>query len=137
MWGEVDNPIRLNSDELQRLPSTEVTVDIHCVTRWSKLSTRWRGVSVETLLDQVEDDAEYVVAFCDGGHGTSLSMEDITGGKAWLAFCREGGVLDAEHGGPPRLCAPHLYFRKTAKWVRGLELMDHDDPGCGGPAAIT
>jgi DMSO/TMAO reductase YedYZ molybdopterin-dependent catalytic subunit len=112
------------------LPAGAETVDIHCATRWSKRSTRWRGVSVDTLLSQVEHDEQYVMAFCDSGYSTSLAMADITGGRAWLAFCREGGVLDAEHGGPPRLDAPRLYFRKASKWVRGLELMDHDVLGC-------
>lgn len=116
--------------DIQNLPAGAEIVDIHCATRWSKLSTRWRGVSVSTLLDQVEHDEQYVMAFCDGGYSTSLAMGDITGGKAWLAFCREGGVLDAEHGGPPRLDGPHLYFRKTVKWARGLELMDHDHLEC-------
>jgi DMSO/TMAO reductase YedYZ molybdopterin-dependent catalytic subunit len=123
--------------DIQDLPAGAETVDIHCVTRWSKLSTRWRGVSVGTLLDQVEHDEQYVIAFCDEGYRASLPIEDITGGKAWLAFCREGGVLDAEHGGPPRLDTPRLYFRKTAKWVRGLELMDHDAWDARRPAATA
>ena len=115
--------------ELQQLPAETATVDIHCVTRWSKLDTEWRGVSVDTLLDQVEHDAGYVMAFSDGGYTTNLPLADVTGGKAWVAFSYAGAPLEPEHGGPARLLVPHLYFWKSAKWVRGLELMDEDRPG--------
>jgi DMSO/TMAO reductase YedYZ molybdopterin-dependent catalytic subunit len=115
--------------QMQALPAETVTVDIHCVTRWSKLGTQWRGVSVDTLLDQVAAEAPYVLAFCDGGYTTNLPAEDVTGGKAWVAFGYDGAPLEPEHGGPARLLVPHLYFWKSAKWVRGLELRDHDAPG--------
>jgi DMSO/TMAO reductase YedYZ molybdopterin-dependent catalytic subunit len=115
--------------EFRALPDEEVTRDIHCVTKWSKLDTVWRGVSVDALLDQVEHDAPYVLAFCDGGYTTNLPIEDVTDGKAWVAFDYDGGPLEPEHGGPVRLLVPHLYFWKSAKWVRGLELRDHDAPG--------
>jgi DMSO/TMAO reductase YedYZ molybdopterin-dependent catalytic subunit len=106
--------------EFQELPAEAVTTDIHCVTRWSKLGTEWRGVSVATLLGQVEHDA---------GYTTNLPVEDVTGGKAWVAFSYAGAPLEPEHGGPARLLVPHLYFWKSAKWVRGLELMDKNQPG--------
>jgi DMSO/TMAO reductase YedYZ molybdopterin-dependent catalytic subunit len=115
--------------EFRALPAETVTVDVHCVTRWSKLGTQWRGVSVDTLLDQAGHDAPYVLAFCDGGYTTNLPVEDVTGGKAWVAFDYDGGPLDPEHGGPARLLVPHLYFWKSAKWVRGLDLRDADEPG--------
>jgi DMSO/TMAO reductase YedYZ molybdopterin-dependent catalytic subunit len=115
--------------EFRELPTETVTVDIHCVTRWSKLETVWQGVSVDTLLDAVEHDAAYVLAFCDGGYTTNLPLEDVTGGKAWVAFEYDGEPLDPEHGGPARLLVPHLYFWKSAKWVRGLRLLDEDEPG--------
>jgi DMSO/TMAO reductase YedYZ molybdopterin-dependent catalytic subunit len=115
--------------ELRALPSEEVTVDIHCVTRWSKLDTVWRGVSIDTLLEEVEHDSPYVLAFCDGGYTTNLPLEDVTNGKAWVAFDYDGEPLEPEHGGPARLLVPHLYFWKSAKWVRGLELRDEDEPG--------
>ena len=115
--------------EMQALPAETVTADIHCVTRWSKLGTQWRGVSVDTLLDQVAAEAPYVLAFCDGGYTTNLPAEDVTGGKAWVAFGYDGAPLEPEHGGPARLLVPHLYFWKSAKWVRGLELRDYDAPG--------
>ena len=105
------------------------TTDIHCVTRWSKFDTSWEGVSVDTLLAEVEHEAPYVLAFCDGGYTTNLPIEDVTGGKAWVAFDYDGEPLDPEHGGPARLLVPHLYFWKSAKWVRGLELRDDDEPG--------
>jgi DMSO/TMAO reductase YedYZ molybdopterin-dependent catalytic subunit len=115
--------------EMQALPAETVTVDIHCVTRWSKLGTQWQGVSVDTLLDQVAAKAPYVLAFCDGGYTTNLPAEDVAGGKAWVAFGYNGAPLEPEHGGPARLLVPHLYFWKSAKWVRGLELRDQDAPG--------
>jgi DMSO/TMAO reductase YedYZ molybdopterin-dependent catalytic subunit len=115
--------------EIRDLPAEEVTADIHCVTRWSKLDTRWQAVSVDTLLAQVDHQARYVLAFCDGGYTTNLPLADVTGGQAWVAFGFDGQPLAPEHGGPARLLVPHLYFWKSAKWVRGLELLDTDQPG--------
>jgi DMSO/TMAO reductase YedYZ molybdopterin-dependent catalytic subunit len=115
--------------ELNALPSETITKDIHCVTRWSKFDTTGEGVSLDTFLEEVDYEAPYVVAFCDGGYTTNLPIEDVTGGKAWVAFSYDGEPLDPEHGGPARLLVPHLYFWKSAKWVRGLELRDEDEPG--------
>ena len=115
--------------EFQALPAETVTVDIHCVTRWSKLDTIWTGVSLDVLLGQVSYEAPYVLAFCDGGYTTNLPVADLTGGKAWVAYNYDGGPLAPEHGGPARLLVPHLYFWKSAKWVRGLRLRDTDEPG--------
>ena len=129
MRGAVDEPVTWTWDELQALPSETVTRDIHCVTKWSKLDTDWTGVSVDTLLDGVETSAEYVLAFSDGGYTTNLPLEDVTGGKAWIAYGYDREPLDPEHGGPARLLVPHLYFWKSAKWVRGLELREDDKPG--------
>jgi DMSO/TMAO reductase YedYZ molybdopterin-dependent catalytic subunit len=116
-------------DEFQALPSEEVTVDIHCVTKWSKLDTTWEGVSVDTLLGAVDHDKDYTLAFSDGGYTTNVPVEDLTDGKAWVAYRYGGEDLDPEHGGPARLLVPHLYFWKSAKWVRGLQLIDEDEPG--------
>jgi DMSO/TMAO reductase YedYZ molybdopterin-dependent catalytic subunit len=118
-------------DEFRALPSETVTVDIHCVTRWSKLDTVWEGVSVDTLLAEAgQDDAyPYLLAFCDGGYTTNVPLEDVTGGKAWVAFGYDGEPLEPEHGGPARMLIPHLYFWKSAKWVRGLTLTFDDEPG--------
>ena len=116
-------------DEFRALPSETVTVDIHCVTRWSKLDTTWAGVSVDTLLAEVEHDFPYVLAFCDGGYTTNLPLEDITDGKAWIAFAYDDEPLEPEHGGPARLLVPPRARGQSAKWVRGLELRDNDEPG--------
>ena len=116
-------------DEFRSLPAETPTVDIHCVTKWSKLGTRWEGVSVDTLLEQAEVEAPYVVAYSDGGYTTNLPIEDVTDGKAWVAFGYDGEPLEPEHGGPARLLVPHLYFWKSAKWVRGLALREDDEPG--------
>ena len=115
-------------DEFRALPSETVTVDVHCVTRWSKLDTTWEGVSVDTVLEHVEH-APYVLAFSDGGYTTNLPIEDVTDGKAWVAFGYGGAPLGPEHGGPARLLVPHLYCWKSAKWVRGLTLLEANEPG--------
>jgi DMSO/TMAO reductase YedYZ molybdopterin-dependent catalytic subunit len=127
--GEVDEPLRWSWDEFRALPSETFTKDIHCVTKWSKLDTTWEGVSVDTLLEDVETAAEFAVVFSDGGYTTNLPLEDLTGGKAWVAFGYAGEPLAPEHGGPARLVVPHLYFWKSAKWVRGLRLTLDDEPG--------
>ncbi|MGH9213864.1 MAG: molybdopterin-dependent oxidoreductase [Acidimicrobiales bacterium] len=120
---------RWSWSEFRALPVEDITVDIHCVTKWSKLGTRWTGVSVDTLLDGIDTVAEFVVAFCDGGYTTNLPLADVLDGQAWVAFGYDGEELEAEHGGPARLLVPHLYFWKSAKWVRGLQLFDADEPG--------
>lgn len=118
-----------NWDEFRALPRETITTDIHCVTRWSKFDTVWEGVSLDTLLEGFEDAGRYVIAFCDGGYTTNLPISDVTGGKAWIADTFDNEPLDPEHGGPARLLVPHLYFWKSAKWVRGLRLTAHDEPG--------
>jgi DMSO/TMAO reductase YedYZ molybdopterin-dependent catalytic subunit len=123
------SPVSWTWPEFQALPAETVTVDIHCVTRWSKLDTAWTGVSLDVLLDAVSYDAPYVLAFCDGGYTTNLPVADLKGGKAWVAYSYDGKPLPPEHGGPARLLVPHLYFWKSAKWVRGLRLREVDAPG--------
>jgi DMSO/TMAO reductase YedYZ molybdopterin-dependent catalytic subunit len=115
--------------ELQALPSEDVTTDIHCVTKWSKLDTQWKGVSLDVLLGEVATSAEYVLAWSDGDYTTNLPLEDVLDGQAWIAYEYSGEPLEPEHGGPARLLVPHLYFWKSAKWVRGLRLLEHDEPG--------
>jgi DMSO/TMAO reductase YedYZ molybdopterin-dependent catalytic subunit len=127
--GLIDQPVSWTWEEFLALPSETITVDIHCVTKWSKLDTVWKGVSLDALLEHVETGAEYVLAFCDGGYTTNLPLVDLTGGKAWIAYEYGGEPLEPEHGGPARLLVPHLYFWKSAKWVRGLELRAEDEPG--------
>jgi DMSO/TMAO reductase YedYZ molybdopterin-dependent catalytic subunit len=118
-----------NWKEFQALPAEDVTVDIHCVTKWSKLGTTWRGVSLDTLLADVDTAADHVLATSYGGYTTNLPLEDLLDGQAWIAFEHEGEPLPAEHGGPARLLVPHLYLWKSAKWVRGLQLLLDDEPG--------
>jgi DMSO/TMAO reductase YedYZ molybdopterin-dependent catalytic subunit len=127
--GEVDEVLRWSWKEFRALPRESVNVDIHCVTSWSKFDTLWEGVSVDTLIGDVETAAEYVVAFSDGGYTTNLPLSDVTGGQAWVVDTYDGEPLSREHGGPVRLLVPHLYFWKSAKWVRGLELTQFDEPG--------
>jgi DMSO/TMAO reductase YedYZ molybdopterin-dependent catalytic subunit len=127
--GEVDTPRRWTWDEFRALPKETVTVDIHCVTKWTKLDTAWTGVSVDTLMEGVETAAEYIVEFSDGGYTTNLPLDEVTGRKAWVVYEYDGQLLHPEHGGPVRMLVPHLYFWKSAKWVRGLTLKNEDEPG--------
>ena len=113
----------------QALPAEDITVDLHCVTKWSKLATSWRGVSLDTLMAGVTTGAAYAVARAVGDYTTNMPLADLLDGKAWIAFRYDGADLVPEHGGPARLLVPHLYLWKSAKWVRGIELLDHDEPG--------
>ena len=126
--GAVDNESRGPGTSCSA-PAETPTVDIHCVTKWSKLDTTWKGVPVDRLLAEVDTAATYVRAWSDGGYTTNLPLEDVTGGRAWIAYEFNGKPLEPQHGGPARLLVPHVYFWKSAKWVRGLELLDHDKPG--------
>ena len=127
--GALAEPRSWTWPQFESLPAETVTRDIHCVTKWSKFDTVWTGVAIDTLLEGVATDAGYVTAFCDGGYTTNLPLADLTDGKAWVAYSFDGRPLEAEHGGPARLLVPHLYFWKSAKWVRGLELTTADEPG--------
>jgi DMSO/TMAO reductase YedYZ molybdopterin-dependent catalytic subunit len=129
VFGDIDQPKRWSREEFLALPTESVTVDIHCVTKWSKLDTEWQGISIDTLLAGLDHAASFLIAHCDGGYTTNLPIEDVTGGRAWVAFGFDGEALAPEHGGPARLLVPHLYFWKSAKWVRRLELTDDDQPG--------
>jgi DMSO/TMAO reductase YedYZ molybdopterin-dependent catalytic subunit len=115
--------------DLMALPSEDVTTDIHCVTRWSKLGTTWRGVPLDAIFAEVETTREYTMIHSYGGYTTNVPLADLLGGKAWIAYEFEGQPLAPEHGGPARLLVPHLYFWKSAKWVRGITLHEADDPG--------
>jgi len=117
--------------EFLALPSSTVTVDIHCVTKWSKLDTPWKGVTIDALLEAAGLDApaSYVMAFCDGGYTTNLPLEDLLDGRGMVAYEYDGAAIEPEHGGPARLFVPHLYFWKSAKWVRGLAFMEKNEPG--------
>lgn len=127
--GLVTRPVSWTWQQLIALPAETPTVDIHCVTKWSKFATRWKGVSIDTLLAGIDTDATHVLATCDGGYTTNLPLAAVTAGRAWIVYEYEGAPLPPEHGGPARLLVPDLYFWKSAKWVRGLTLRDHDAPG--------
>ena len=116
-------------DEFGALPQETVTVDIHCVTKWSKLDTVWEGVSLDTLLADFDSTSGYAFVHSHGGYTTNLPLADLTGGKAWVATGYDGAPLAPEHGGPARLLVPHLYFWKSAKWLSGLVLADNDRAG--------
>ncbi|MEU6139437.1 molybdopterin-dependent oxidoreductase [Streptomyces sp. NPDC047081] len=115
--------------EMMALPQQETVTDIHCVTRWSKFDTPWRGVSLDAFFEDVETAADFVLAHSYGGYTTNLPLEDLLDGRAWLVHTYDGYPLSPEHGGPARLLVPHLYLWKSAKWVRGLRLSDEDEPG--------
>ena len=115
--------------EFRELDAEEVVVDLHCVTRWSKVGTTWTGVPVEALLADLDVDGDFVLASSYGGYTTNVPLEDLVDGKAWVAFEHDGEPLDPEHGGPARLLVPHLYLWKSAKWLRGLRLQSTDEPG--------
>lgn len=129
--GAVTTPRSWSWDEFWSLPTETVTVDIHCVTKWSKLDTVWTGVSLDAVLALAvpSTTARYLTAWSEGGYTTNLPLEAVTGGKAWIAREFGGEALHPEHGGPARLLVPRLYFWKSAKWVRGIELREHDAPG--------
>lgn len=129
--GLVHEPATWTWQEFTNLPSQEFLVDIHCVTKWTKLDTKWKGVTVDTLLEHVELDpkAAFLTAYSYGGYTTNLPLPDAVNGQAFVAYEYDGKPLAPEHGGPARLVVPHLYFWKSAKWVRGLRLMEKDKSG--------
>jgi DMSO/TMAO reductase YedYZ molybdopterin-dependent catalytic subunit len=115
--------------DLMALPAQTPTVDIHCVTKWSKLGTPWRGVPLDALFERVQTVADYAVVYSYGGYTTNLPLQDLLDGQAWIAYEYDGAPLEPAHGGPARLLVPHLYFWKSAKWVRGIQLTLDDEPG--------
>ena len=129
--GLVTTPVTWSWDELHALAPASYSGAIHCVTTWSKLAISFAGVSVDTLLAAARPlpSATHVMAFSHTGYTTNLPLADVTGGKAWVVWEADGQPLARDHGGPARLLVPHLYFWKSAKWVAGLRLMDHDEPG--------
>jgi DMSO/TMAO reductase YedYZ molybdopterin-dependent catalytic subunit len=129
--GLVGAPTRWTWAEFLQLPTETFVVDIHCVTKWSKLDTRWKGVTLDTLLQDVAVDpaAQFLTALCDGGYTTNLPLAELLDGRAFVAHTYDDQALEPEHGGPARLVVPHLYFWKSAKWLRGLRLEENDTPG--------
>jgi DMSO/TMAO reductase YedYZ molybdopterin-dependent catalytic subunit len=119
-------------EQFNALPQTDLKVDIHCVTTWSKLDTNWRGVTIDTLLDAASlggAPQDFAMIHCDGDYATNVPVEDLIEGKAMVATHYEGRPIAPEHGGPARLLVPHLYFWKSAKWARSLRFIPQDEPG--------
>ena len=129
--GLVEQPTTWSWDEIHALEPSTYAGDIHCVTTWSKFDMTFSGVSVDTLLGAAAPTAEagFVMAHSTTGYTTNLPLADVTGGKAWVVWEVDGGPLPVEHGGPARMIVPHLYFWKSTKWVAGIRLLDHDEPG--------
>ena len=129
--GEVERPLTLSWEQLLELPSREVTVDIHCVTRWSRFDTTFKGVHWSELAKLVapKPSARFVVAHAEQGFTSNVPLAAIEDEEALVAYEADGEPLTAEHGWPVRLVVPSRYFWKSAKWLRGLELLDHDEPG--------
>lgn len=118
-------------DEFAKLPTTSISRDIHCVTKWSKFDTSWEGVSFDDLLAAagIAAPTPYVLAHSFDGYSTNVPVADLAGGKAMIATRFEGRAITPDHGGPARLLVPHLYFWKSAKWVNGLQFTERNEPG--------
>ena len=131
VFGEVEEPVTLTYDELQALPQTEITIDIHCVTRWSRFDTTFKGVHWRELAKLVrpKPTAHFVVAHAEQGFTSNVPLEAIQDDHALIAWEADGEPLEPQHGWPLRLVVPSRYFWKSAKWLRGLELLSTDQPG--------
>ena len=129
--GLVNNPFALTFEELTALPSVTLTTDIHCVTKWSKFDTVWRGVKLKDLLDRagIQSDATHVMGHAEYGYTANLPLEDALLDESMVVWEYEGEPIEPIHGGPVRLLVPNLYFWKSPKWLRGIELMNADKPG--------
>jgi DMSO/TMAO reductase YedYZ molybdopterin-dependent catalytic subunit len=130
VWGLVEDK-SFDWSDLMNLPQQDFTADFHCVTRWSKLDVTWRGVKITDLFKALEIDpkATHVLQHCYGGYTTNLSLEDFARPENFLAHTLNGEPLPADHGGPLRSIVPHLYAWKSAKWINGIEFLDHDEAG--------
>lgn len=131
IFGLVDQPKKFTYEEFMALPTTEVGNDIHCVTGWSKLDNVWEGVKIQTLLDGIgiAPEAKFVMLHAEEGWTTNLPLEDFMRDTSILAYKHNGEILTPDHGYPIRAVVPHLYFWKSAKWIRGIEIMEKDKPG--------
>lgn len=130
--GLVGKPQKWNWQELSALPHEDVIKDIHCVTKWSKFDSKWSGIQFDSIMKIAEvdpDHATHIVAHSYDGYTTNLPVADLIGGKAWIATAYDGEAIEAEHGGPARIFVPHLYFWKSAKWLKKIEFVDRNMPG--------
>jgi DMSO/TMAO reductase YedYZ molybdopterin-dependent catalytic subunit len=131
VFGLVERPLRWTWDDFQRLPRVRVRNDIHCVTRWSRFDNEWQGVAVREVLARamVKPEAAFVVAHAEQGFTANLPLTELVHDDVLLADKHDGVDLTPEHGWPLRLVVASRYFWKSAKWIRGLELVDSDRPG--------
>ena len=130
VWGLVEDR-SFDWSDMMNLPQQDFTADFHCVTRWSKLDVTWTGIKITDFLDTLNLDpkATHVLQHCYGGYTTNLSLEDFARPENFLAHTLEGKPIPADHGGPMRTVVPHLYAWKSAKWINGIEFLNHDEPG--------
>jgi DMSO/TMAO reductase YedYZ molybdopterin-dependent catalytic subunit len=132
VWGEIEAPARMSFAEFRALPAITITTDIHCVTRWSKLDTRWTGVQFNAFLKHIpalKPSAKHVLFHCEFGYTANVPLEIMLDDAAMLAYKYEGEELAPEHGYPLRSLVPHKYFWKSAKWLRGIEFLSEDRLG--------
>lgn len=131
IFGQVDEPVRWSWEEFLKLPTKTITTDIHCVTRWSKLDTVWKGVPSKELLNYVKlkPDAKFVIAHGEYGFTANIPMEVFLDDDVLLAYEFDNKPLEVEHGWPLRLLVPKKYFWKSAKWLRGIEFSNNDKLG--------
>ena len=131
IFGLVDKPFTVNLDELKSMPAVTLLTDIHCVTKWSKFDTTWKGVRVRDLFERagMQKDAGYIMGHAEHGYTANLPLADVLLDESLVVYEYEGEEIEPIHGGPVRLLVPHLYFWKSPKWLRGLELRATDAPG--------
>ena len=131
IFGLVDKPFTINLDELKSMPAVTLLTDIHCVTKWSKFDTTWKGVRVRDLFERagMQPGAAYIMGHAEHGYTANLPLGDVLLDESLVVYEYEGEEIEPIHGGPVRLLVPHLYFWKSPKWLRGLELRATDAPG--------
>ncbi|CAB4903272.1 unannotated protein [freshwater metagenome] len=131
IFGLVDKPFTINLDELKSMPAVTLLTDIHCVTKWSKFDTTWKGVRVRDLFERagMQAGAAYIMGHAEHGYTANLPLGDVLLDESLVVYEYEGEEIEPIHGGPVRLLVPHLYFWKSPKWLRGLELRATDAPG--------
>ncbi|HEX2912526.1 MAG TPA: sulfite oxidase-like oxidoreductase [Chloroflexia bacterium] len=131
IFGQVEEPVRFTWEEFMKLPQSEVVMDIHCVTRWSKLDTRWQGVLIKDLMKQIQlkPSAQFVLAHAEYGFTANVPLDVFMDDQSILAHSFDDKPLEKDHGWPLRLVIPHKYFWKSAKWIRGIEFLTQDKLG--------
>jgi DMSO/TMAO reductase YedYZ molybdopterin-dependent catalytic subunit len=131
IFGLVEEEVSISYKDFMKLPRKEFNNDIHCVTTWSKLDNVWEGIAVSEIMKfvKVKPEARYVMLHAEEGWNTNLPIADFLQETSFLGIKHNGQLLTPEHGAPVRMVVPHLYFWKSAKWLRGIEFMAKDKPG--------